>query len=156
MSVVKLSRSRSTLSRKMAVPGGRTIEEALALAEAGLNSHRQAGMSKISGLMSELEAASAQQAVQRQADIYPLAAQILDLAGFFETGPFYQATFSLCDIADRMQAEGIWDWPFITVHVGAMRLILSDDCQTNQTSEAVLSGLEAVRLRFMAQQSPEG
>lgn len=151
MTVVKLTRTRSALSRKMAVPGGRTVEEALALAEKGLNSHREAGMSEISGLLTQLETASAEQPAGRQADIYQLAAQILDLAGFFETGPFYKATFSLCDIADRMQADGAWDWPSIGVHVGAMRLILSEDCQTNAMSETILSGLEAVRLRFAAQ-----
>lgn len=148
MTFVKLTRTRSTLSRKMAVPGGRTVEEALALAEQGLSSHREAGMLQISGLLSQLESASAVQASDRHTDIYELAAQILDLAGFFETGPFYQATFSLCDVSDRMQADSTWDWPSIAVHVGAMRLILSDDCQTNQTSETILSGLEAVRLRI--------
>lgn len=150
MTTVKITRSKSSLSRKMARPGGRTVAEALDLAEKGLESHRDAGMARMTSLLVQLEEATALRGADSQTAIYALAADILDLAGFFETGPLYTATFSLCDIADRMQVDGVWDWPSIAVHVGAMRLILSEGCQSNATSEAVLQGLEAVKLRILA------
>lgn len=149
MTTVKITRSKSSLSRKMARPGGRTVEEALELAEKGLESHREAGMVKMTSLLVQLEEATALRGAQSQTVIYTLAADLLDLAGFFETGPLYTATFSLCDIADRMQVDGVWDWPSVAVHVGAMRLIMSDGCQSNTVSETVLEGLAAVRNRLL-------
>lgn len=149
MTTVKITRSKSSLSRKMAVPGGRTVQEAIALAEKGLEGHREAGLASIASLLVQLEEATALRAPDSHAGIYSLAAELLDMAGFFETGPLYTATFSLCDIADRMQADGAWDWPSVAVHVGAMRLIMSDGCQANATSEAVLDGLDAVRKRIL-------
>jgi len=150
MTTVKITRSKSSLSRKMAVPGGRTVQDALDLAEKGLESHREAGMVKIASLLIQLEEATARRAEDSQGLIYVLAADLLDLAGFFETGPLYRATFSLCDIADRMQIDTVWDWPSVAVHVGAMRLIMADGCQSSATSEAVLQGLDAVRKRILA------
>ena len=150
MSTVKITRSKSSLSRKMARPGGRTVAEALDLAEKGLESHREAGMAKMASLLVQLEEVTAQRGADSQTAIYALAADLLDLAVFFETGPLYKATFSLCDIADRMHVDHTWDWPSIAVHVGAMRLIMVEGCQTNTTSETVLQGLEAVRMRILA------
>ena len=149
MTTVKITRSKSSLSRKMAVPGGRTVQEAIALAEKGLEEHREAGLARVASILVELEEATALRGPDSHATIYSLAAELLDMAGFFETGPLYTATFSLCEIADHMQAEDKWDWPSIAVHVGAMRLILSDGCQANATSEAVLDGLDAVRKRML-------
>ncbi|MBB5747700.1 chemotaxis protein CheE [Brevundimonas variabilis] len=149
MTTVKITRSKSSLSRKMARPGGRTVQEAIDMAEKGLESHREAGIAKMTSLLVQLEEATALRSAESQVAIYALAADLLDLAGFFETGPLYTATFSLCDIADRMQVDGTWDWPSVAVHVGAMRLIMSDGCQANKTSETVLQGLEAVRLRIL-------
>lgn len=149
MTTVKITRSKSSLSRKMAVPGGRTVQEAIALAEKGLEGHREAGLARIASLLVQLEEATALRGPDSHATIYSLAAELLDMAGFFETGPLYTATFSLCEIADHMQADDTWDWPSIAVHVGAMRLILSDGCQANATSEAVLDGLDAVRKRML-------
>ena len=107
-------------------------------------------MVKIASLLIQLEEATARRAEDSQGLIYVLAADLLDLAGFFETGPLYRATFSLCDIADRMQIDTVWDWPSVAVHVGAMRLIMADGCQSSATSEAVLQGLDAVRKRILA------
>lgn len=138
---------KSSLSKKMAVPGGRTVAEALARAESGLDSHREAGLATMADRLAWLETTVAARTPDSGAEVYRVAAELLDMAGFFETGPFYQATFSLCDIADRMQTAGTWDWPSIAVHVRAMRLILSAGCQSNTTSETILQGLASVAKR---------
>jgi hypothetical protein len=135
---------RSSLARKMAVPGGRTVAEALERAEKGLESHREAGLVTMGVRLVWLEAAIVSRAADSTGEIYRVAAELLDMAGFFETGPFYEATFSLCDISDRMQASGSWDWPSIEVHVRSMRLILTDGCRESECSRTVLQGLLAV------------
>lgn len=140
-------RIKSSLSKKMAVPGGRTVAEALSKAQAGVTSHRQAGLATMADQLAWLEATVAARTPDSGAAVYRVAAELLDMAGFFETGPFYQATFSLCEIADRMQTAGTWDWPSIAVHVRAMQLILSDGCRTNAMSETILQGLASVTQR---------
>ena len=149
MTTMKIIWGSSSLSRKMAAPGGRTVQEALDLAQKGLETHREAGVAKMASLLAQLEDATAKKNIDSQGAIYPLAADLLDLAGFFETGPFYKATFSLCDIADRMQVEGVWDWRSVAVHVGVMRLIMSEGCRSTAISEAVLQGIGAVSMHSL-------
>jgi proteasome lid subunit RPN8/RPN11 len=124
------------------------VAEALERAEKGLEGHREAGLVTMTRLLGWLEAAVVEKATDSAGDVYRVAAQLLDMAGFFETGPFYQATFSLCDIADRMQSTGQWDWPSVAVHVGALRLIMADGCRDSENSRTILKGLEAVAHRL--------
>ena len=135
---------RSSLSRKMAVPGGRTVAEALAQAEKGLEGHREAGLATMAARLAWLEAAVSAKTADSAGEVYRVAAELLDMAGFFETGPFYVATFSLCEIADRMQTAGTWDWPSVAVHAGAMRLIMADGCRDSENARTILQGLTAV------------
>ncbi len=67
---------------------------------------------------------------------------------FFETGPLYDAAYSLCDVSDRMQAAGVWHWPSVEVHLDALALILSGDCGRTAATDNLLSGLRAIRDRI--------
>lgn len=138
---MKNVKTKSSLASKMAVPGGRTVAQALAAAELGLASHRDEAMAQIGLTLGRLEAAITARDEVAQAGVYDLAAALLDLAGFFETGPLYTAAFSLCEMSDRMTTDGAWAWPSIEVHVHAMRLILADDCKESASSTVLLKGL---------------
>lgn len=139
---------RSSLSRKMAVPGGRTVADALVRAEKGLEGHREAGLETMESLLAWLEAAVSAGTAESAGDVYRVAAELLDLAGFFETGPFYDATFSLCEITDRMQTTGTWDWPSVAVHVRSMRLIMVDGCRDSENARTIQAGLTAVARKW--------
>jgi len=145
---VRSSKIRSNLSRKMAQPGGRTIAEALARADQGVEGHREAAMRKLGDHLEQLETISRQREPGCETLIYDRAAAFLDMAGFFETGPLYTAAFSLCQLSDRMTALGVWDWPSVEVHLRALRLILSSGCVTGAASDEVLNGLAAVARRY--------
>ena len=45
-------------------------------------------------------------APRSEPQVYELASSLLDMAGFFDTGPLYDAGYSLCDVADRMATTG--------------------------------------------------
>lgn len=137
-------KTKSSLAYKMAVPGGRTVAAAVAAAELALASHRDEGMAQIGLTLGRLEAACDARDPAAQASVYDLAAALLDLAGFFETGPLFPAAFSLCDLSDRMMTDNVWTWPSITVHVHAMRLLLADDCKESTASTLLLQGLAAL------------
>lgn len=135
---------KTTLARKMAQPGGRTIADVERRANERLERHRDDVMVSIADIVAELEGVAAAAAPGSEAQVYKLASSLLDSAGFFDTGPLYDAGYSLCDIADRMQTSGAWSWPSVGVHVQALRLILTGDCKTTPTSDALLAGLRSV------------
>lgn len=147
MSDVKIFKYKSNLARKMAVPGGRSVEAALAAADGALETHRDAAMGLLDRNLSDLEALCAERAEGR---VYEIAGALLDLAGFFDLGAFHRAVFSLCEISDHMGTTGRWDWPSIDVHVRALRAILADDCRDTTGAAAVLEGLAAIRERALA------
>jgi hypothetical protein len=141
---------RTNLARKMSSPGGQSIDDALVRAERGLERHRETAMATLAGRVAALEACCAAQAEDVGRGVYDQAAAVLDTAGFFETGPFYKAAFSLCELTDHMIEAGTWDWSPVKVHVQALRLILNDDCRDTAQGAVLLDGLSAIRERFTA------
>lgn len=139
---------RSNLARKMSAPGGRLIADAVARADSGLEQHRTAAMAALVDRVATLEAACAAQKPGSEQGVYDQAAALLDMAGFFDTGPLYKAAFSLCELADRRLDAGAWNWPSIAVHVQALRLILADDCRETEQAAVILDGLSTILRRF--------
>jgi hypothetical protein len=135
----------------MARPGGRTMAEAVKAADAGLESHREAGMRSLLDTLDQLETACAAQEEGSEARIYELASHFADMAGFFDTGPLYAAAFSLCETSDRMIAARNWQWPSVHVHIRALRLILAADCRPTEASAVLLEGLASIVARLPAQ-----
>ena len=153
MSVVGKPGVKSSLADKMARPGGRTMAEAVRAADAGLDSHREAGMRSLAETLVRLEAACVARDEDARATVYELAAAFADMAGFFDTGPLYAAAFSLCETSDRMTAAGCWQWPSVHVHVRALQLILASDCRPDEASRVLLEGLASVVARLPVQTS---
>ncbi|PQZ81074.1 MULTISPECIES: chemotaxis protein CheE [unclassified Brevundimonas] len=144
MTEARTLKIKTTLARQMAQPGGRTIADVERRANERLERHRDDVMTTIAGTITELELVVAAAAPDSEPQVYRLASSLLDTAGFFDTGPLYDAGYSLCDVADRMQANGAWNWPTVAVHVQAMRLILTGGCKADATTEALLLGLRSV------------
>lgn len=144
MTEARTLKIKTTLARQMAQPGGRTLADVERRANERLERHRDDVMITIAGTITELELVVAAAAPDSEPQIYRLASSLLDTAGFFDTGPLYDAGYSLCDVADRMQASGLWSWPTVAVHVQAMRLILTGGCKADAASDALLAGLRSV------------
>lgn len=145
MSGARLVRVQSPLSRQLALPGGRSAAEAERLADDALQGHRAATFAELGELVGRLEALCAQPDAEGPAQAYALAASLVDLAGFFDTGPFYAAAYSLCDLADRSRTAGRWSWEAVGVHVGALRLLHTGGLQPDGPgSEGLIDGLRRV------------
>ncbi len=142
MTEAKVFKYRTNLARKMSAPGGRSVDDALTAAETALSHHRDAAMEALGVMVTRLEAACA---ARQRTEIYDQAAALLDLAGFFDTGPLHPAVFSLCEISDRGSA---WDWPSVEVHVRAIRRILGGGCRQSDETALLLDGLVSVRARL--------
>ena len=139
----------STLARRLAEPGGRTVRDASRLAGQQLEGHRETVMATIAATLDELDALALTAAADAGPHVYQLASTMIDLGGFFDTGPLHEASYSLCDVTDRMIAADVWHWPSVRVHLQAMRLILTGGCQASRTSEALLLGLRSVSQRSL-------
>jgi len=143
----KTFKYRSNLARKMSAPGGRSVADAVARADSGLDQHRAAAMAGLVDGVAALETSCVAQSPGSEKGVYDQAAALLDMAGFFDTGPLYKAAFSLCELADRMIEARTWSWPSIAVHVRALRLILADDCRQTEQAAQILEGLSTILRR---------
>jgi hypothetical protein len=141
---VRTTKIKSTLAKQLERPGGRTIADAQRLAEAGLQSHRADIMADLGRLIGQLEDLCVAAAPEGRDRVYVLAAALVDLAGFFDTGPLYNAGYSLCELSDRMRAPAPWSWPAVEVHVKALRLIHTGGCKAGAESDILLQGLGSV------------
>lgn len=144
MTEAKKLKIKTSLALKMERPGGRSFQEIAQRADGNLEGHREAVMAIVAERVEALEALCARQDPCAGGAVYALASEIVDLAGYFDTGPLYEAAYSLCDIADRMLGLGVWLWPPVQVHGRALRLILAEGCRVTSASRQILEGLHAV------------
>lgn len=147
MTGARTFRVTTSLADKMSRPGGRTAAAALTAATTALEGHREAAMQTLVETLEQLQALAAARDDAEYGQVYERAAALLDLAGFFETGPLYDAAYSLCETSDGMRDNGAWHWPSIEVHLQALGLILADDCRETEASRTLLEGLAGVRER---------
>ena len=144
MSEARTFKVQSGLAKQLARAGGRTVDEAERRATAGLASHREDTMVDIGRIIGELERMCAAATADESMRVYERAATLIDLAGFFDTGPLYEAGYSLCELSDRMRATGAWSWPAVEVHVKALRLIHAGGCKADDNAGVLLQGLKSV------------
>ena len=133
----------SSLSRKMAQPGGLSVAQIERRAKERLMCHKIEAMRSIAKAVATLDQL-AEEAEHDPAKLYRIASEMLDLAGFFDTGPLYDAGYSLCETVEAMQASNDWNRAAIKVHVDALKLVLADDCLRTDVSAQLLEGLKAV------------
>ena len=134
----------SSLSKKMAEPGGLTIEAIERRAQERLQSHKVEALRAVERAVCDLEERTGANLREGDEELYRIASQMLDVAGFFDTGPLYDAGYSLCELLDVLQTQGQWNSDAINVHVSALRLILKEDCKLTPGTAAMLQGLRAV------------
>ncbi|MEN5145093.1 chemotaxis protein CheE [Brevundimonas diminuta] len=143
----KIEKVTTRLAQQMAQPGGRTLVDVERRARERLVRHKGEVMAGIDAAIVELEGLCAARPDGAAAEVYRLASRVLDLAGFFDTGPLFEAGYSLADVADRMAVADAWDWPSVEVHVQALRLILNGGCERNAATDRMLAGLKAVAVK---------
>lgn len=141
---------QTSLAQQMAQPGGRTLSDVERRANERLGHHKAEVMAEIEAAVAGLETLCATRPEAPAAEVYRLASRVVDLAGFFDTGPLFDAGYSLADVADRMTTADAWDWPPVQVHVQALRLILNAGCERNAATDQLLTGLKAVAMKARA------
>ena len=137
-------RVHTSLQRQMARPGGRLIIEAESRANQALDEQRDHVFTLLTANVDAIEALCATRPHDAPDQIYAFASAMVDMAGYLDVPTFFEAAFSLCEIADRMRAADAWSWPSVEVHVRVLRLTLADEGKATPGSERLLEGLRAL------------
>lgn len=145
----KATKVVSSLSRKMSQPGGLSVADIERRANERLVGHKADAMKAIERSVSELEVLSNEDLQDAKA-IYDAAGAVLSVAGFFDTGPLYDAAYSLCETVEAMNVRHAWNNGSVHVHVRAIRMILKDGCKHSSVSEQLMAGLKAVQAHAKA------
>lgn len=144
MTEARTFKVKSPLAKQMQEPGGRQVRDLERQAVAQLETHREDAMATVVETVKALEALCVEAAPGMGQRVYALGSSIVDVAGYFDTGPLFDAAYSLCEISDRMIQAETWHWPSIQVHAQALRLILANDCRAGRTSDTLLAGLRSI------------
>lgn len=148
MSVVKIIPVKHRLGAQMRRAGGLTVEQALKAAAGALEGHRAEAMVAIERTLVKLEAAAGPERDAATPDrIYDLSAEIFDIAGLFGAQPLCDASWSLCELADRLRTRGEWEWAGVEVHVRALRLLMTAGHEATPVLKSVIDGLWEVTER---------
>jgi len=159
MSAVKKIKVKNRLAAAVRAPGGKTIAEAVAGAEAKLEDIRDdclASLDSILVSMAELIANPSGAAPEDvAAGLYELSNDIVGIAGVAGLGDMGQAAFSFCDLLDVFVEQGGWNVAAVEVHMNGLKLLRTMSDKIGEAGRAqILEGLFAVVKRIKAAGAP--
>ena len=155
MSAVKRIRVPNRLAAVVRKPGGKTIADAVAGAEANLEAIRDdcvAAVDAILAAMTELATGlKAMPTAENQAKLYDLADEMIGVAAIANLPAVGTAAFSVCELIDAFTERQAWNWDAVAVHLNGLKLLRAMGDQINEAArEQVLDGLRAVVRRVGA------
>lgn len=124
---VRKFRPTNRLTALIKERGGLMAKDAIAAAEAGVESLRESSMAALDAAMAEIERRFGRSAADRQSEpfegLYVLASSILDVSAFVTDAGIDKAAISLCTLVDSCESAGAWRWDAVDVHINALRLL---------------------------------
>ena len=155
MSAVKRIRVPNRLAAVVRKPGGKTIAEAVAGAEANLEAIRDDCVAAVDALlaaMGELTTVlKAMPTAENQARLYELADEMIGVAPIAHMPAVGAAAFSVCELIDAFAETSAWNWEAVAVHLNGLKLLRAMGDQIDEAArEQVLDGLRAVVRRVGA------
>lgn len=146
---VRKFRPPNRLGAMIKSKGGLLAKDALAAAEAGVESLREATMASLDAQLAEVDRRFGKDAPDRAAEpfeaLYLLASRVIDVSMFVTDAGIDKAAMSLCGLADSCSEQGAWRWDAVDVHLNALKLLraMGDQLPAEQR-EAMLQGLYRV------------
>jgi len=134
------------LSKMVREPGGVRMGQALEQAETNLDTIQEQCLEAMDAQIEEMEKLCAEGGRQPPEDtknqLYDLGNDVLAVAGAFDLKELGQASFSLCELVDRLRSRGKWNQAAVEVHLSAFRLLRQPDPETDRSS--VILGLKGL------------
>ncbi len=117
-------------------PGGVTVSEAVAAAEANLETLRGRGLEEIATAMARVqaigEALKLRPDAADQAELYTVSNFLVGVCGVFGLAGLGEVAFSLCSLLDRLRISGVWSMPSVQIHLDSLRLAYAGNLQASE------------------------
>ena len=129
--------------------GGVLAKDAIAAAEAGVETLRDASMAALDEALGEIERRFGKGAADRGSEpyevLYLLASKVIDVSIFVADAGIDKAAMSLCGLADSCAENRAWRWDAVDVHLNALKLLRAMGAQLPaEQRDAMLQGLYQV------------
>lgn len=146
---VRKFRPPNRLSALIRDKGGILAKDAVAAAEAGVETLREASMAALDEALGEIERRFGKAAPDRATEsfeaLYLLASKVIDVSMFVTDAGVDKAAMSLCGLADSCGTVGSWRWDAVDVHLNALKLLRAMGAQLPaEQRDAMLLGLYQV------------
>lgn len=146
---VRKFRPPNRLASMIKDKGGILAKDAVAAAEAGVESLREASMAALDESLAEIERRFGKAAENRANEsceaLYLLASKVIDVSIFVADAGIDKAAMSLCGLADSCAEAGAWRWDAVDVHLNALKLLRAMGAQLPaEQRDAMLQGLYQV------------
>lgn len=151
MSTVRFVFPKVRLAEILKTPGGLSVADALARAQAGLETLKPTCLAEQMALLEYAEAAFDHLGPAFDdaalADLYAVAVRGIGTGAVCGAPAVDEALNSLCDLIDHLRTSGQYDRDAVGVHVRAWRLLLNPDLPP-EGAQPVLQGLRKVSARY--------
>ena len=153
MSAVKRIRVKNRLAAVIRTPGGKTVAEAVAGAEAKLDAIKGDCLDAVDGLLASMSEAATAMKTAATPDgveaLYDLSNEIIGIAAIAGLSAVGDAAFSFCELLDHFMETGGWNWPAVAVHLNGLKLLRAMGATIGDSErDQVLDGLRAVTRRM--------
>jgi hypothetical protein len=147
------------LTKMLAEAGGKTVGDAIREAEARVDSLADDCLLSVDGSLGEIDRAFATLArgydTAALTALYEASNSLVGIAAAAKLVALDRAAYSLCDLADRMGAAGVFDREALAVHVHALHLFRAHEASSGDfDATSVLIGLRRVRDKFVGHEAP--
>ena len=140
------------LAKMVKEPGGVRIGQALEQAGQNLESIQVSCLEAMDAQIEEMERLCAdggrRPAEEIKNHLYDQGNDVLAVAGAFHLEELGEASFSLCELVDRLRTRGKWNQAAVEVHLSAFRLLRQPDPGGDRSS--VILGLKGLTDRVAA------
>jgi hypothetical protein len=152
VSVVKFIPYTNRLAKLIKLPGGKTVEQAMADADANLKEIEGPCLVVLDELIARIRglAETPQPTVDDLDEIYARSNEIVGLGGVFGMKDLSAAAYSLCELVDRTRDRGGPDRQAMMVHVDSLRLMRMGGAIEEAERAKMLDGLASVVRRVAA------
>jgi len=145
MSSVSYIRRPNRLGKLISAPGGRKLGQAVAEAEANIETLRPGLLAEVDEALERLREAAGRTDAAARTDVYSRATAIVSFAGLCGLTRVGEVAYNLCELSDRYIEAGIWNEAAIAAHIQTMSVLrtanLPDD---SEEAGEVLDGLKTL------------
>jgi len=146
---VRKFRPQNRLTAMIKERGGLLARDAIAAAEAGVESLRESSMAALDETLAEIERRFGKDVADRGSEpyeeLYLLGSRVLDVSAFVMDAGIDKAAVSLCTLVDSCEGLGHWRWDAVDVHINALRLLRATGAELPADQrDAMLQGLYQV------------